>query len=156
MGVVVDLLTGLVLDYEVLSNFCTPCAQAKARCGEDVDAFSNWYRDHESVCEKNHNGSANSMESEAALKIFARSVDKHGLRYTTVLSDGDTKTVANLNKAKIYGDTQIVKEECVNHIAKKMFGRLDRFSTRMKAAGNPVGGRGRGKITKARMKKWSA
>ena len=37
-----------------------------------------------------------------------------------------------------------------------MFGRLDRFAGRMKAAGRPTGGRGKGKITKARMKKWSA
>ena len=154
VGVVIDLHTGLVLDYEVLSNFCSACAQAKARFGDDGDGFNVWYADHRPVCEQNHDGSANSMESEAALKIFRRSEQKYGLRYTTVLSDGDTKRVNNLNSAKVYGEnTQIIKEECVNHIAKRMFGRLDRFAGRMKAAGRPIGGRGKGKITKARMKK---
>ncbi len=74
-----------------------------------------WYNDHKASCEKNHDGSANSMESDAdALKIFWRSEEKCGLRYTTVLSDGDTKVVNNLNNAKVYGDnTDIVKEECI-------------------------------------------
>lgn len=52
--------------------------------------------------DKNHDGSPASMEAAAAITMFKRSVAKHKLRYTLVLSDGDTKTVQKLNKEEVY------------------------------------------------------
>ena len=53
--------------------------------------------------------------------MWERSVEKHGLRYTTMLSDGDSKSFALLSELNIYGaDIQIMKEECVNHVSKRM------------------------------------
>ena len=156
VGVVVDLMTGLILDTETLSNFCSACAAAATRLGgEDTETFQQWRANDHEVCEKNHTGSAASMESSAAAVMFGRSTEKHHMRYTTVLSDGDTKTVNNLNDNEIY-DVEIRKEECINHISKRMFARLENFATRQKAQGKVVGGRGKGKLTKARMKRWSS
>ncbi len=62
----------------------------------------------------------------------------------------------HLNDAKVYGDTVVAKEECINHIAKRMYSRLERFAQRSKAAGKPVGGAGKGKLTKKRMQTWSS
>ena len=155
LGVVIDLMTGLVLDTEIRSNYCSSCALAASRFkGYDTDEFRDWRQNVHTLCEKNHSGSAASMEAHAAVAMFGRSVDKHRMRYTTVLSDGDSKTVKKLNDENTY-DVEIRKEECVNHISKRMFARLDNFATRQKARGNSVGGRGKGKLTKVRMKRWS-
>ena len=55
----------------------------------------------------------------AAKALWARSEEK-GLRYTTVLSDGDNKTIAALNQLRPYGDIVIEKSDCVNHVHKRM------------------------------------
>ncbi|KAH9377387.1 hypothetical protein HPB48_008605 [Haemaphysalis longicornis] len=58
IGVVIELFTGLVLDFVVLSNFCAGCKRRPKR---------------------------------------------HNLRYTTILSDGDSRTYLALVDAKVYG-----------------------------------------------------
>ena len=71
------------------------------------------------MCFKNFDGPSTGMETAAAKAIWSRSVAKHKMRYTTVLSDGDNKTLQALNDMKVY-DTEITKLECVNHIHKRM------------------------------------
>ncbi|KAH9364471.1 hypothetical protein HPB48_021867 [Haemaphysalis longicornis] len=88
VGVVIELFTGLVLDFVVLSNFCAGC-----ECGPKVGdpAYQAWKDNH--VCQK-----------EAGLILFERSLQRHKLRYTTVLSDGDSRTYLALNAAKAKGE----------------------------------------------------
>ncbi|GFT04846.1 uncharacterized protein TNCV_2849811 [Trichonephila clavipes] len=44
-----------------------------------------------------------------------------GFRYITVLSDGDCKTFNYLCEKKVYGpDIVIKKEECINHVSKRL------------------------------------
>ena len=115
-AVAVEILTGLPVDYEVLSNFCHQCLKAPAK--DDI-AYKEWQAKHSRKCGKNYDGSANSMEQECARLIWQRSVRKFGLRYTTILSDGDSKSFSLLNDMNVYGgDVQIMKEECVNHVSK--------------------------------------
>ena len=59
------------------------------------------------------------MEIAGAQKIFSRSVERYGIRYTTVISDGHSETVSTLNGVKVY-DVEIVKHECVGHIQKRV------------------------------------
>ena len=48
----------------------------------------------------------------------------------------------------VYGDnTVIVKEECINHVAKRLRTALRKLSTKSKKKGVTLGGRGRGKLT---------
>ena len=64
----------------------------------DDDQFAVWYSRHKPACDNNHAGSAGQMEPKGMLRIFRRSEDKHDLRYTGYLRDGDSKsfsTVAN-------------------------------------------------------------
>ena len=49
--------------------------------------------------------------------IWKRSKDL-GFRYTSMLSDGDSKTFNHPTSLKICGD-EIIKEECINHIGKR-------------------------------------
>ena len=50
-------------------------------------------------------------------KLFSRSLELE-FRYTTYVMDGDCKIVDKLNKARVYGDTPILKKECANHMTK--------------------------------------
>ena len=59
------------------------------------------------------------MEIEAAEVIWKRSTDK-GLKYTTMLSDGDSKTWHHLQEVAPYeDDVKSQKEECINHVSNK-------------------------------------
>jgi len=37
-----------------------------------------------------------------------------------MVSDGNSRTFKRLTKMKVYGDVKITKEECINHVAKRM------------------------------------
>ncbi|GFW74026.1 uncharacterized protein TNCV_545501 [Trichonephila clavipes] len=95
VGCVIDLLTEFVMDFENMSKRCIECEHAKS-------------------------GLSCAMEQEAALKLWQRSEDS-GFRYTTLLSDGDAKTYQYLNTKEVYGPAiKIKKEECINHVSKKL------------------------------------
>ncbi len=61
------------------------------------------------------------MEKECAMQLRTRSVKDHELRYTTMFSDSDCKAFDSLVGAKVYGDSiQIFREDCINHVSKRM------------------------------------
>ena len=55
----------------------------------------------------------------------------HNFVYSTVLCDGDAKTIATLNKEKVY-EAEIIKEDCVNHVAKRMWKGIDTLKQQLK------------------------
>ncbi|GBM55453.1 hypothetical protein AVEN_187559-1 [Araneus ventricosus] len=60
------------------------------------------------------------MEVKAAIKLWERS-ESIGFRYTSLLSDCDSKAFLELNERKIYGSqVEIRKEECINHVSKRL------------------------------------
>ena len=70
-------------------------------------------------CEVNYESTSRQMEKTASLILFQRSEERLKLRYTSLLGDGDTKTIKDINKEMPYGPGFIVsKEECVGHVAK--------------------------------------
>ncbi len=146
VGIVIDLLTGLPIDYEVLCNFCHQCLKAPK---DDDPNYDEWIANHKANCSKNYSGSANSMEQEIAKRIWGRSETKNHLRYTTMLSDGDSKAYDLLVESKVYGDIQITKEECVNHVSKRMGTALNNLTQQCKAQKNSIGGKG--KLTKEKI-----
>ncbi|XP_077500045.1 uncharacterized protein LOC144110831 [Amblyomma americanum] len=115
VGTVIELFTGYVLDFVVLSNFCLGC-----HCGlkEDDPEFEAWQAEHK--FQKNTSSKPGEMEVEAARILFSRSLEKYGLRYVTMLCDGDSHAFNNLQEAKAYGYVQIQKEDCTNHVSKRM------------------------------------
>ena len=147
VGTAIHIETGLVLDVEVLSNYCKSCKSAP-----DVNdpAYNAWLENHKSTCQKNYSGSSGAMEVEAAKRICQRSVDKYNLRYTTILCDGDAKTVTTLNNAGIY-NTVIHKEDCVNHVAKRLYNGIE--SAKLASRGTKDHLAGKGRITKKLQKR---
>ena len=86
---VVEVDTGLVLDYTVASKYCHTCALKLSKWDEDSPQFQDWYRTHD--CCKDFDGSSNTMEVECVKRLWPRSVAVHNIRYTGMLDDGDSK-----------------------------------------------------------------
>ena len=129
VAVVIDILTGYVTDYEVLSKYCHACAISKSKDIAD-DQRQAWNAGHAPKCLINHGGSSKAMEREAAKTMLGRSVDQHGLRYRTMLSDGDSVAFAAVTELQPYGATRPVKKvDCVNHVHKRMGTTLRKVKT---------------------------
>ena len=147
VAAVIDLLTGLPVDYEVLSNFCLKCKIAAS--SPDSTVLDN---KHAENCPKNFDGSANSMEVECARRMWRRSEQEHNLRYTVMLSDGDSKAYDSVVADKPYGDTvAIEKEDCVNHVSKRMGTALRNLVATSKAQQQSLAGKG--KLTQEKITK---
>ena len=146
IGSVIDLLTGLPIDYEVLSNFCFKC-QANGDVENRV-----WKEKHQLNCPKNYDGSSNAMEVECALRLWRRSEMEHKLRYTTILCDGDSKAYDAIVKNQIYGPSKsVVKEDCINHVSKRMGTALRNLIATSKAQNDSI--TGKGKLTQEKVLK---
>ncbi len=119
--VVISWDTGRVLDTHVLSKYCGKCARKRGEFPETSDEFKQWYERHEDHYTQNHSGSSPAMERDGAMVLWSRSIERLNLRYTTVVSDSDSKTIVSLNESLPYGEgVKIVKHECVGHVQKRV------------------------------------
>lgn len=139
VGAVIELFSGFVLDFIVLSNFCAGCEHAPP---EDDPNYSQWKVNH--VCQKNTASKSGQMEVEAAVALFERSLARHGLRYTTMLCDGDSRSFRAIQDARVYGFIEVKKEDCINHVQKRMGTALRNLGLKHKREGGvSLGGKGR-------------
>lgn len=141
---IISIDSGKVLDVEVMSKYCHECAIRTKL--DDLEKEREWHTNHSSVCSKNYSGSSGGMESCAAIKLFNRSVDQYGVRYTKYLGDGDSQSFKSVVESNPY-DCTITKLECIGHIQKRVGGRLRRLLKEHKGKKledkKPLGGRGR-------------
>ena len=144
---VTDIMTGLVLDFVSLSNYCHVCDTGPK---PDDAGYIDWVNKHESQCQKNIDCSSGAMEMEGAAILFQQSVQLHGFRYSEMLGDGDAKTHARLLQEDPYDGRPVEKLECVNHVTKRLGTALRNLAEKKKAQGEPVGGHG--KLTEIRIK----
>ena len=79
------------------------------------------------------------MEVEGAKRIFGRSVEKHGVRYSEFYGDGDSKSFHSVKN--IYPEMTISKLECIGHVQKRVGTHLRRLKKTTKGLG------GKGKLT---------
>ena len=135
---VICCFTGFVLDFHVLSNHCKHCtiAQNKRNRGKMTEeAYEDWKRNH-TECDKNFDGESAAMEAEAAVVLWSRSVEHFGLRYIVLVGDGDSsayKSVTSMNNGSgPYGRSKPVeKQECINHVGKRLGSRLRKLRNDM-------------------------
>ncbi|GFW82252.1 uncharacterized protein TNCV_3817331 [Trichonephila clavipes] len=148
LGIIIDILSGLVLDFEVLSKYCHNCVVAGRDMGVDWAEFHIWQKGHADECDKNFDGTSGTMEMHAALIMWRRSISDCQMRFVSMLSDGDSKTFQFLSDNKIYGsDIKIEKEECLNHIAKRLGTSLRNKVKEWKVKKVTLGGRKQGSLT---------
>lgn len=100
VSTVVSLDTGLCLDFQILSNYCLACSILKD-IGDDEEA---WQAFHRPVCEKNTDYSSHTMEPAAAVQIW------QCVRHKCMV-------------------TAIKKEECTNHVSKRLGTALWKLAT---------------------------
>ncbi|GFV42294.1 uncharacterized protein TNCV_3165251 [Trichonephila clavipes] len=147
IGIVIDILTGLIIDYEILSKYCPECTTAKRDLGENSAEYSIWYKSHQEECSENYVGSSNAMEVKVAEILWKRSIKNCGMRYVSILSDGDAKTYQHLSSLNVYGNCiKIVKEECINHVAKRLGTGLRNKILEWRNKGITIGGRKEGNL----------
>ena len=75
-------------------------------------------------------------------------------RYTTVVGDGDAKTHSRLTSINVCGDEHAIKkEECINHVEKRIGTALCNARQASHKHGISLGGRGFGKLTDTTLKR---
>ena len=136
-GIVIEVRTGLVIDFIGYSKSCVHCNRKKKQVERGLiseDEKSKWQTSHEKKgeCYTNYYGtSSGAMESDAAVELWGRSEVKRKMRYMVMLSDGDTDSWSKVNDSKPYGDGKIiVKEECINHVHKRLANKLKKLQQR--------------------------
>ena len=72
---IIEQMSGLVMDYIVLSKFCVECQLV----GETLEGEKAlWMEAHRDVCDRNHTGSSGSLETEGAKILWKRSLNVGG------------------------------------------------------------------------------
>ena len=141
----ISVETGEILDSQVKSLSCMTCSKHDSSSPD----FEKWYSSHKEVCDINHSGSSSSMETEAAIEMFLRSIDKHELMYSTFVGDGDSDCFGSVKEAceKFSHEYIVVKEECIGHVQKRLGSALREYKRKMRGQklsdGKSVGGRKR-------------
>lgn len=156
LGSVIDTVTGLVLDAHVMSKHCQVCATTgKWHEERNPSTFARWKEKHVADgCHANFSGTG-MMEAEAAAVLWSRSVDR-GFRYTSFVGDGDSKAYNKVVEMKPYGpNITIWKEECINHVGKRLGTALRNLASDCSKRGITLGGRGHGRLTAETIRKLS-
>ncbi|XP_066583306.1 LOW QUALITY PROTEIN: uncharacterized protein [Prorops nasuta] len=131
--------SGKVVDIIVKSGYCKQCEFCKSKL--DTQMYEEWYDEHKISCLANHEGSAGKMEVDGIVEMFKQSQEKYNVKYVNYIGDGDSKTYKGIVDAAPYGETAIIKKECVGHVQKRMGSRLRDCKKRNKGLG------GKGKLT---------
>ena len=66
VAAVIEIVTGLVVDYVVLSTYYHSCSLKHSAFQGQPGAFYALYKGHKEDCSVNYAGSSNAMEVEAA------------------------------------------------------------------------------------------
>lgn len=99
-------------------------------------------------------GSAGMMEVCAGKLMWMRSLKLHSFRYTTMLSDGDSKLYNEIVRLNPYGDEfPVNKEECINHVGKRLGTALRNLVQDLSKKGVTIGGNGHGRLTQVTIAK---
>ena len=106
VGFVIEVITGLVIDYAIRSKYCVECELVGKKLeGEEKDQWQELHQDH---CDVNHTSYSGLMETEAAKVMWDRSVKLMNAQYTSILGDGDAAVISALNTLQPYGADVVV------------------------------------------------
>lgn len=151
---IISVVTGEVLNYVVKTLHCKSCSVNKNKLSKEK--FSEWYGPHKTSCPINHTGASGNMEAAAAIEMFLRSVEKHSLKYTIYVGDGDSSSFAKVKDAcaeKFGNSYNVVKEECLGHVQKRMGAGLLELKKDKRKLDDGKGIGGKGRLTKKMVEK---
>lgn len=114
--------TGKLLYLGIRNKYCSTC-QYYCTKNEDIPVHK---------CFKNWSGTSTSMETDIIIEGFRTSIDTHGLKYLTLVGDGDSSVYNKLMEIKPYGpQTGIKKIECKNHLLRNFSSKLRDLSSEL-------------------------
>lgn len=123
-----------IVDLLVKGSYCQSCNYWRIRKNEKE--FEEWYEEHAEECAANHSGSVEKMEVDAIKEMFLRSEKKYNVKYSNYIGDGDSKTYKAILDLNPYGnDLQVIKNECIGHVEKRMGTRLRNLKKNQKLGG---------------------
>ncbi|KAK4322815.1 hypothetical protein Pmani_006480 [Petrolisthes manimaculis] len=135
-GIFPDPTTGLL---DILAHRCWICCRGRHGIHSRQESYfqllsslpitPEWKIKHEPFCNKNFTGISAYMEAEAACRLWGRSTELR-LRYTTFVGDGDSNTYLAIQQLNPYG-FPVQKEECINHVSKRLGTRLRKLKKEM-------------------------
>ena len=139
LGVVttISIDTGKVLDVSILLKSRKGCTSMAKIAKSNPNIYEVWKLSHK--CNLNYTGSSSAMETAGATKTFGRSVEKHGLYYTSFYGDGDSKAYPAVKEVYKDGNKTVTKYECIGHYQKTVGCRLRKLKKNVKG----LGGKGR-------------
>ena len=136
----IEMVTDKVVDVDVITKYCHSCIYWSSR-GDDP-GYEDWAMNHN--CPINHEGSSGSMETEGAVRIFKRSIEKNNLCYMNYIGDGDSSAFKRVHDSDPYPGRTVQKLECVGHVQKRVGAGLLNLTKTHKG----ISGKGDGKLTR--------
>ena len=113
VAIIVGKATGKLLHIGVRNKFCTACSLNIAK--DQHQCFKNW------------NASSSEMETDVIVEGFCEAERVHGVRYITMVGDGDSSVYPSLIQRVPGWGHCIRKLECANHCCKCYRGALERL-----------------------------
>ena len=98
-----------------------------------IEALNTWKENHRDQCKLNYDGTAPAIEAAGATRIFERSIEERGARYTEYYGDGDSKAYSTVRN--IYEGKEVEKFECIGHYQKRVVTRLLKLKKNNKGLG---------------------
>ena len=120
---VVEVITGLVIDLQVMSLYCQRCAYASTRHGgRHTAAFKEWHVTHEPECNQNYEGASGGTEVKAAELLWTRSTSD-----TPSFSPTVTPGPSPASPTCKCTATWSCRRRSVSHVAKRLNTALRKF-----------------------------
>lgn len=116
VAIIIGKETGKLLHIGVRNKYCYICNRAE----------SQHITPKEHTCFRNWNDSSQAMEADIIIEGFKQAEDKHGLRYMTVIGDGDSSVYAKIRQEVPGWGPHVKKLECANHVCKCLRSNLEK------------------------------
>ena len=98
---------------------------------DNPDEYGEYWKKHSGECPASYFETRQGMESSAAFEIWARSVTKHYLAYTTYVCDRDSSSFKRLRESDPNkGLENLRKEECIGHAQGRLKKAMRKKTTR--------------------------
>ncbi|KAK4886106.1 hypothetical protein RN001_002377 [Aquatica leii] len=104
---------GEVIYLGVKNKYCSQC---------QISTTTGINKPHK--CYKNFEGSSTSMESTILAEGFKMSEKLFGVRYSTLIADGDSSTYKKILETRPYKNRTVEKIECINHLLRNFCNKL--------------------------------
>ena len=118
----ISINNGKIVDLEVHNRYCIQCDIQHRLLKANLESLNAWKGSHKNICKLNNEGTAPAKEAVGVQRIFERSIEERGVRYTDYYGDGDSKVYSSVRL--IYPGIMVKKFECIGHYHKRLGTRL--------------------------------